>query len=235
MSCNKSRHLQHLSICVQPWFTMNKGESVMLWISHQGLNNVDTKDPHYDSLQRTKANAKARWQSAHRPYQPTCSRYWCYKLVPLFIGDNILNAFKPDDCMSISNLWRDRIIQCILHRIRKEHGSTIYCVIMTITGVIHSRYVAALSSFHVTDMVHFRLFKQSCHPVCVVIKVHQQHFKKKTTSYHLPTLCLPAPIIPIKVPSLWHHCTIWWHYPLPEHQYNHLQSDGSNLEAVSIS
>ncbi|KAI7875493.1 hypothetical protein K492DRAFT_210898 [Lichtheimia hyalospora FSU 10163] len=81
-------------------------------ICDQGLKNVDPKDPHYDSLQRTKADAEQRDNKCIDFISQLPADIVVTKLIPLLMQDNMMNAFKPHPYMSISNLWRDRIIQC---------------------------------------------------------------------------------------------------------------------------
>ncbi|KAI7874118.1 hypothetical protein K492DRAFT_222683 [Lichtheimia hyalospora FSU 10163] len=81
-------------------------------ICNQGLNNVDTKDPHYDSLQRTKANAKQRDNQHIDFISQLPVDIVVTKLIPLFMHDNMLDSFYPHPYMNVSKSWCDRIIQC---------------------------------------------------------------------------------------------------------------------------
>ncbi|KAI7874295.1 hypothetical protein K492DRAFT_211655 [Lichtheimia hyalospora FSU 10163] len=81
-------------------------------ICNQGLENVDPTDPHYDSLQRTKADAEQRANKRIDFISQLPVDIVVTKLIPLLMQDTVVNAFERHPYMSISNQWRDRIMQC---------------------------------------------------------------------------------------------------------------------------
>ena len=81
-------------------------------ICDQGLKIVDTKDPHYDSLQRAKVDAEQRANKRIDFISQLPADIVVTKLIPLLMEGKVVNAVKPHPYMSVSNVWRDRVSQC---------------------------------------------------------------------------------------------------------------------------
>ncbi|CDS10648.1 hypothetical protein LRAMOSA11134 [Lichtheimia ramosa] len=82
-------------------------------ISNQALDVVDTKDPDYVTLQRVKKDAEQRDNKRIDFISQLPVDIVITTLIPLFMKKHpSLDACKPCPYLYVSNLWRDRIIQC---------------------------------------------------------------------------------------------------------------------------
>ncbi|CDS10639.1 hypothetical protein LRAMOSA11125 [Lichtheimia ramosa] len=82
-------------------------------ISNQALDVVDTKDPDYVTLQRVKKDAEQRDNKRIDFISQLPVEIVITTLIPLFMKKHpSLDACKPCPYLYVSNLWRDRIIQC---------------------------------------------------------------------------------------------------------------------------
>ncbi|KAJ8657981.1 hypothetical protein O0I10_006252 [Lichtheimia ornata] len=100
-------------------------------ICDEGLSMVDTNDTHYDTLQQMKADAEQHLEKRIDFVKELPVDIVITKLIPLLIP--LLSSFPldplyPSPYLHVSNVWRDRIIQCFdglwfkLDDIKEEPG-----------------------------------------------------------------------------------------------------------------
>ncbi|CDH57632.1 predicted protein [Lichtheimia corymbifera JMRC:FSU:9682] len=97
-------------------------------ICDQGLSMIDTMDTHYDTLQQLKTDAEQHLSKKIDFVSQLPIEIVIAKLIPLFMDDSRVNPLRPNPYLHVSNVWRDRIVQCFdglcfnLEKIKEDPG-----------------------------------------------------------------------------------------------------------------
>lgn len=95
-------------------------------ICKKTLNVVDTMDTHYDTLQRAKIDAEQRQSTRIDFIRQLPIAIVTTTLIPMFMENNWLDTHHLCPFLYVSNLWRNRIIQCfngLRIKIKNEHDN----------------------------------------------------------------------------------------------------------------
>ncbi|KAJ8657570.1 hypothetical protein O0I10_006634 [Lichtheimia ornata] len=92
-------------------------------ICNKGLSKVDTNDKHYATLQQVKEDAEQRQSTRIDFIKQLPTDIVITTLVPMLMDDFIMSSTTPSPYLYVSNVWRDRIVQCF-NGLRFDVGDT---------------------------------------------------------------------------------------------------------------
>ncbi|KAJ8657964.1 hypothetical protein O0I10_006235 [Lichtheimia ornata] len=81
-------------------------------VCSKGLRMADTMDEHYDDLKRAKMDAEERQNTRIDFVSQLPVDIVVTKLIPMLMDDSAISSNNPNPYLHVSNVWRDRIIQC---------------------------------------------------------------------------------------------------------------------------